>query len=150
MKLFSILSIIVASCLIGYFLFLGLPKIAELRPLTPFSVDKSIRHNEVIDTQKVKEDLILRDKCNTYVASVSFASGAESDAFLESCLAGNETSKINVIGGISTATSSDIGTSSAPLSESELITKCNEFMNHAKFDSQKAADDFLKNCLAGN
>jgi hypothetical protein len=153
MKLFSTLSIVAAVTLIVYFLFIGLPKIAEIQPHQKYAVGEKAAEHSAIKKPETTENYILRDKCNSYATAAVFNSANESDAFLESCLAGNETSKINVIKNestTSTTSSTTISTSTEPrLSGSELVQKCNDFMTRARFDSQKAADAFLKNCLAG-
>ncbi len=147
MKFFSIFSIAAATLLLGYFVIVGLPSIAKINKGTDNQVVTKMTHTELLE----KENLILRDKCNTYVASAIFASGSEADAFLDSCMNGNETSKINVIRGESKESSSTSTTQSEPrLTAEELSIKCNDFMSHAKFETQKDADNFLKNCLAGN
>ncbi len=148
MKFFSIFSITIATLLLGYFVIIGLPNIARIGDKSA-EVVSELKH----DTQTPKDDLILRDKCNTYVASAIFASGQEADEFLDRCMQGQETSKINVIrneASAPAASSSETGVTEPRLSADELATKCNEFMTHAKFETQKDADSFLKNCLAGN
>jgi hypothetical protein len=148
MKLFSVINIIIATGLIGAFLFIGLPTIAKVHP-TGHKTSA-----EITTTQKVpriaSEDNILRDKCNSYATTQVFANADESDAFITSCLAGKETSKINVIQAPSTATELATSTEAEPrLSPEELKIKCNDFMTRARFESENAANAFLKNCLAG-
>jgi hypothetical protein len=147
MRIFSVFSIIITTGLIGALLFIGLPSIAKIKPHSEKKVVSKVPDQTAV--QKT-EDYILRDKCNTYAATQTFATAEESERFIESCLAGNETSKINVIQAPSNAT--DVATSSEAsprLSEEDLKIKCNEFMTRAKFESESAAAAFLKNCLAG-
>lgn len=146
MKFFSIFSITLATLLLGYFVIVGLPQIAKIGDDSDNKVVGKMKNVELAQ----QEDLILRDKCNTYLAGAIFASGSEADAFLDRCMSGQETSKINVIRN-STDQPSSTSTQSEPrLTADELSVKCNEFMSHAKFETQKDADNFLKNCLAGN
>lgn len=148
MKLFSVINIIIATGLIGAFLFIGLPTIAKIHP----AAHKTSAGTEKVQktSQVASEENILRDKCNSYATTQVFTSADESDAFIERCLAGKETAKINVIQAPSDST--DVATSSEVtprLSAEDLKIKCNEFMTRARFESESAAAAFLKNCLAG-
>jgi hypothetical protein len=145
MKFFSVFSIIIATLLIGYFIIIGLPQLAKIGGENN-SVVENMKHTGNVG----KEDLILRDKCNTYLASAIFASGVEADAFLDRCMSGQETSKINVIKSENLTPVATTTDTEPRLTADELSVKCKEFMTHARFESQKDADLFLKNCLAGN
>lgn len=146
MKFFSIFSITAATLLLGYFIIVGLPSIAKINNKGDSKVVAKMTNSELSE----KEDLILRDKCNTYLAGAIFASGSEADAFLDRCMSGQETSKINVIRNSAEQPTESSVQSEPRLTAEELSIKCNDFMSHAKFETQKDADNFLKNCLAGN
>jgi hypothetical protein len=152
MKIFSIFSVIVSTLLIGYFFIVGLPKIASLSS----STDKSftvVNQSTSEALNKKRADLILRDKCNSYMLENTFGTSVEADSYLDRCMSGQETSSINVIKSnttLATSTNSAALENATPrLTQDELALKCNDFMARAKFDSQKSADAFLKNCLAG-
>ncbi|MEN9852069.1 MAG: hypothetical protein RI996_12 [Candidatus Parcubacteria bacterium] len=150
MRLFSVINIIVATGLIGAFLFVGLPEIAKIHPGSPNTHANTKVNVEQNVPEVASEEQILLDKCNSYAASQAFANTTELNNFIASCIAGNETAKINVIQAPSNTT--DVATSSISsprLSAQELQVKCNEFMSRAKFESENAAAAFLTNCLAG-
>lgn len=141
MKFLKIIGIILTTFVIGYFFIVVLPKIASLG-----EIENSHLEGEGKKLNS-KQNLILRDKCNSFVVENNFSTGDEADSFLQNCLNGKETSSINVIK--SPSNKVDESESEITLSPEELLVKCNNFMSHAKFDSEENANKFYNNCLAG-
>ena len=157
MKYFSIISIIASTFLIGYFFIIGLPEIASTGNVLHRKVlqdvpvsNKTTELNTVVDQGETKASLEKREACNAIISTKTFKSGAESDMFLEKCLAGDANSNTAITStSQSTITKTTVDTAAPRLTKEELVIKCNDFMSRAKFDSQKSADSFLANCLAG-
>jgi hypothetical protein len=147
MKLSSLISTLSSFILLGFILVVALPSLAKIKKSDPgvSVMDQPI--SEVLGLSK--EDFQKRDYCNTEMSSMSFASGRDADSFLEKCLNEASTETLPNVDSPLLGTNNQNQATTTRLTGDELITKCNEFMTRARFDSEKSANSFLKNCLAG-